>query len=75
MIKKQKQPQEINRFEWIQCQEFAFQFARQQGFYRDVKSYREIENSRTFGEQAYQQGLNLAIVSCKFWRAFYRPDE
>lgn len=67
-----ERPKDISDAEWRGCQSFAFQYAKQQGYYDDVSHYKDVSNSETYGEVEFEKGLNIAVVTCKFWREFYK---
>lgn len=65
-------PVGISKDEWRECQEFAFQYAKQQGFYDDIAHFKDRAKSKTWGDTEFENGLQIAVVSCKFWRDFYK---
>lgn len=64
-------PADMEISEWDYCHQFAFHYARQQGWFADVESYLEIAESEMLGEAEFRKGLNLAEISCRFWRNIY----
>lgn len=65
-------PKDLKTDEWNACQIFAFNYAKSQGWFADIDKYQDIEKSETYGIGTYKEGLNIAIVTCRFWRDFYK---
>jgi hypothetical protein len=65
---------DLSEREWLSCNDFAFQYTKQKGYLSDVQFLHQISESESYWEQSFQEGLNIAMVSCKFWRDFYKKD-
>lgn len=67
---KPKLPIELTEDEFEECHWFALSYAKQQGWFETVRNYNEIL-ARDYGLASFERGLNIAVVTCKFWKRYF----
>ena len=61
-----EKPNDIPMTHWILCHIFALSFAQQNGWFDGVKNYKDV-SEEDYGYPTYEQGLNIAMVTYRFW--------
>ena len=66
MNQKIPKPLDMPMLHWILCNVFALNYAQQNGWFEGVKNYKDV-SEKDYGYECFQQGLNVAVVSYRFW--------